>query len=665
MRRLTGSLTAKITAFILLFLSLIGLLVSFIGVVVLAKSDAYVDGGRSFRNSVIDACSDHYEGYLREYVDPLMFPNHWEFEEAAFNDFYGEEHCNYFFTLYNENDEVVLTNYTPAEDEVLRDYGSRPFSGYYVDYSDPLYVGAEGRETAPTNYVYNGGYYDEDGTYYDEYYREYSYELTLKSGVRGELTAKDRIYYGILYAELLINNRYLLITLLPILAVFSLLLVIFLVCAAGHHRGEQEARLNTLDRVPFDLYLGIIAALIFGIIVIISEGFDDDFWIVILYVLAVPLTMAILLTLATRLKTGTLLNNLILTRIVNFLIRCAKQMAHLALQLPLYWKAATAWGVYSLIELVFFLTLYSSDDRLMVFWTLKTMIGTALVVVVTLQMQKLRKAGHELADGNITYTVNTEGMLPSFKEHGEHLNGIGEGLKVAVDKGIRSERMRAELITNVSHDIKTPLTSIINYVDLLKLEGLDSDNAAEYLSVLERQSARLKKLTEDLIEASKASTGAIRVQIAPLDANILLQQATAEFEEKLTAQGLVLVPHYATENTYILGDGRLLWRVFDNLLSNIIKYAKSDTRVYVSTASENGRVIITFKNISKEALDISPDELTERFVRGDSSRNTEGSGLGLSIAKSLTELQGGTFDIYIDGDLFKTVITLQEMRDEG
>jgi signal transduction histidine kinase len=244
-------------------------------------------------------------------------------------------------------------------------------------------------------------------------------------------------------------------------------------------------------------------------------------------------------------------------------------------------------------------------------------------------------------------------MPSALREHGENLNNIGEGLKSALAEKMKSEHMKAELITNVSHDIKTPLTSIVNYVDLLKKEGLESENAAEYLNVLEKHSGKLKKLTEDLIEASKAASGCIAVNAENMDINVLLSQACGEYEDKLAECKLHPVLTLAEENPIIFADGGLVWRVFDNLFNNICKYSQKGTRVYLKTEVKEDKVYITFSNISAAQLDISSDELMARFVRGDVSRSTEGSGLGLSIARSLTELQNGSFDIIIDGDLFK------------
>ena len=228
----------------------------------------------------------------------------------------------------------------------------------------------------------------------------------------------------------------------------------------------------------------------------------------------------------------------------------------------------------------------------------------------------------------------------------------------AVEQRLKSERLKTELITNVSHDIKTPLTSIVSYVDLLKKEEL-SPTAGEYVAVLDRQSRRLKKLTEDLVEASKASTGNIAVQLEPIVVNEIIHQAVGDYDEKLAAGRLEVIVNTYEGNLMALADGRLLWRVLDNLLSNVCKYAMAGTRVYVDLIARDGHVVLSIKNISRDPLNISADELMERFVRGDASRHTEGSGLGLNIAKSFMDLMGGGFALSVDGDLFKAELTLR------
>ena len=294
-------------------------------------------------------------------------------------------------------------------------------------------------------------------------------------------------------------------------------------------------------------------------------------------------------------------------------------------------------------------------------WFLMTVAVDGLIVLATMlvtrHLQQLREAGRALASGDFDRKIDTSRMRGSLREHGEDLNSLGHGLSIAVEQKMRSERLKTELITNGSHDIKTPLTSIINYVDLLQKEPSEEERA-QYLDVLDRQAHRLKKLTEDLVEASKASTGNLPVHLAPTSLSELLDQAIGEYEDRLQQAGLSAITVLPETDLTVLADGRLLWRVLDNLLNNACKYAQSGTRVYLEAKPDQNQVVLTVKNISRQQLKLSPDELMERFVRGDSSRNTEGSGLGLNIARSLVELQKGTFDLSIDGDLFKATITL-------
>ena len=272
-------------------------------------------------------------------------------------------------------------------------------------------------------------------------------------------------------------------------------------------------------------------------------------------------------------------------------------------------------------------------------------------------MKRLQIAAKTIADGDLDYRVDTKRMLWDFKAHGEALNHIGEGLSLAVDDRMKSERMKTELITNVSHDLKTPLTSIVNYVDLLKKEEL-TGAAADYVDVLDRQSARLKKLTEDLVEASKASTGNLPVSLETVELGEFLEQVQAEYAARLQKATLEIVAEPAPEHLTARADGRYLWRILDNLLGNVCKYALPGTRVYLAAEEREGRSVISVKNISREKLNISAEELMERFVRGDDARNTEGSGLGLSIAKSLAALMDGELKLTIDGDLFKAEVWL-------
>ena len=273
---------------------------------------------------------------------------------------------------------------------------------------------------------------------------------------------------------------------------------------------------------------------------------------------------------------------------------------------------------------------------------------------------KINDTIKEIYQGNTDVYLDETELSKEMKETGREINDIAGGLSNAIEEKLKSERLKTELITNVSHDIKTPLTSIINYVDLLKKEGVDGEKAKEYLDILDSKSQRLKKLTEDLVEASKASSGAIKLNMERLNVNELIKQVSGEFEDKFKAHNLQEIISLLYVYLFINADSRYMYRVLENMYSNITKYAMEGTRVYTDILEKDNKILIQLKNVSKQKLNISADELMQRFVRGEASRNTEGSGLGLSIARSLTELQQGQFNIYLDGDLFKVTIEFEK-----
>ena len=324
-------------------------------------------------------------------------------------------------------------------------------------------------------------------------------------------------------------------------------------------------------------------------------------------------------------------------------------------------------GMCLVIAFVEYMSIAVIDDKesLMLFWLLEKVVLAAIIIKVLKQYAKVKKAAVDMADGNMDVRVDTTKMLIDLEEHGQALNKIGSGLNTAVNERMKSERMKTELITNVSHDIKTPLTSVINYVDLLQKENFDNETARSYLEVLDRQAKRLKKLIEDLIEASKAASGSIKFNMETVNARMILNQSVGEFDDRLTAGNITVVTDVPDKDVYVRADNRYLFRVLDNLMSNIVKYSQEGTRAYIELNEDNGMVRYTFKNISRDKLGISADELMERFVRGDMSRNTEGNGLGLSIARSLTESMGGKMELTVDGDLFKVDVTFPEVVKES
>lgn len=320
------------------------------------------------------------------------------------------------------------------------------------------------------------------------------------------------------------------------------------------------------------------------------------------------------------------------------------------------WPTYIWLGILFLIEYIIWYINYFYSDDLLIFLIIQAIIFGVFTIYNTLSRRRIRNATDALVEGNLNYEIELSGMYGDFREIAENLNSISEGMNIAIEQRLKSERMKTELITNVSHDLKTPLTSIINYANLIGQEKCENEKITEYSEVLVRQSVRMKRLIEDLVEASKASTGNLEVQLEPCEAEILLTQAAGEFEQKLRDAGLELKVVQPENSVKIMADSRRLWRVFDNLLNNICKYGQRGTRVYLSLEETENQVVFTFKNTSCAELNVSADELMERFVRGDESRNTDGNGLGLSIAKSLTELQNGTLDLAIDGDLFKVIL---------
>ncbi len=317
--------------------------------------------------------------------------------------------------------------------------------------------------------------------------------------------------------------------------------------------------------------------------------------------------------------------------------------------LPLTWQWIVAGGVLAVWLLLAFLR---GNEGAAVLWCVAALVT---VMYGSNCFGILLDAAKRMRGGDLESKVEEKYLVGCFREFADELNGLADVAMVAAQNQLKSERMKTELITNVSHDIKTPLTSIINYVDLLG-KPHTAEEEKTYAEVLSRQSQRLKKLIDDLMEMSKASTGNVQVEIARIDAVEAVTQALGEFSDKLTAAGLTPVFHQSEEAIFLLADGRLLWRAMSNVLSNAVKYALPGTRLYVDVSAAGDKAIISFKNISGAQLNISAEELMERFVRGDSSRNTEGSGLGLNIAKSLMELQKGQLQLLVDGDLFKVTL---------
>ena len=626
---LRTSFAAKLAAVILLLACLTGTVA---GVVVSAALSQGVGMGAAFEEDPL--C----ESYMRDAASSALY--------------YTIEDRGYFMT------------------ELESRYGGFSAEIYKGEPLPENLVGTWSRLPAPENtlaaYTYTLEARDENGEY-----ALYTVVGSLSDNLPpNSVFQRNYIIYNILHT--ISYNKAVFLTLALLAA--SAVLLVYLLWAAGHRAGVEGVVLNWQDRIPLDIYI-LCASTVFVIVLSMVDRFlhwNQTTFYLPAYLVPLGLSvaaaevvaLAALLTLAARLKRGGWWRNTVCYFLASccwrLWKRCWNALTDFVRILPLAWR--TVLGAAGVLGAQFILTalVITSWDGF-IFFLLLAAMDTALVVGaawLTRQLQQVQDMGRALAAGDLEAKLDTRKMYWDVKGHAENLNAIGVGMNRAVEQRMRSEHLKTELITNVSHDIKTPLTSIVNYVDLLKKEELPPA-AAEYVSVLDRQSRRLKKLTEDLVEASKASTGNISVSLDASVVNEIMHQAIGDYDEKLSAGRLEVILNTYEGNLMALADGRLLWRVLDNLLSNVCKYAMAGTRVYVDLGERSGRVFLSMKNISRDPLNVSVDELMERFVRGDASRHTEGSGLGLNIARSLMDLMGGTFELGVDGDLFKAELTLQ------
>ena len=456
---------------------------------------------------------------------------------------------------------------------------------------------------------------------------------------------------------------------IPVSTILIILIFMYLIISIGYKKGEDGIVLNDFDKIPLEIiiFLAIIIECIpFILLDEITRDYNAIISLVITGGLVIYVLCAIILnTTVKRLKSKTFLKSTLTGKILKWISICAKALYH---KLKIAWdtltyssdlkvKVIVEFIVISALAIFIFLVFHNSGMVVILEFIL---IAVTLYKIIKFikncsQIERKLKEMYEEDNSNKLYE---EDFGKEFKNSVRYLNNISNGFEDAIQERLKSERMKVELITNVSHDIKTPLTSIINYVDLLKKEKIDNEQAKEYIEILDSKSQRLKKLTEDLVESSKVSTGNISLKLEKINVVELIKQATGEFEDKFKKRGLETIINVEKNEVNIMADSRYMYRVIENLFSNVSKYALENSRVYIDIkeSKENNlddNVIIEVKNISKDKLNISAEELMQRFVRGDKSRSTEGSGLGISIAQNLTELQKGKFELKLDGDLFK------------
>lgn len=702
MRGLTHSTFAKATAFFLIAIFTVLFLISAAGLFILSAENTFFDDGVQLRYDIYEnAVYQAHDEIIYDYLQYALSG----YDEAYMRDYFAEKYSdansNIFFTVEDSDGNRIYENYSEpyarfemsltrsleVRETVYNDgaYSFGSAAGKEYDGSPVLFTVDPENGFVSIPYTSQGSIgYNIVADRTDSELSEYkiadkntdmrTVDILFTGYVRETLTAKDKLYYTLGLADFFIANRYGVVVASVLSFLSAVALFIFLMCATGHRRGIEGITLNPLDKVPLDLYTAFVITVISMIVFAVYAVADSTrFNILVLCTagavgaVAVELmALSLILTFATRVKYGKWWQGTLVYKVLHLIFRIFRwffrKLQLLINNLPLFWKTAVVFSALSLFEMIVIVS--AARGTVFLWWFIEKILVASLLFFLVIDLKKIRKGGEEIARGNTEYRIETKNMFGDFKRHAVYLNNISDGMQNAVNDRMKSERLKTELITNVSHDLKTPLTSIVNYVDLMKKEDIQPEKAKEYLEVLDRQSKRLQKLTVDLVEASKASTGNMPVNAEKTDISVFLSQLSGEYGDRLTSSGLELIVTAPEESVSIYADGRLLWRVFDNLMNNICKYAQPQTRVYVSAEVRGSKVVVTFKNISRYALNISTDELMERFVRGDSSRNTEGSGLGLSIARSLTELQKGKLDLVVDGDLFKAIVTFERYDGE-
>ena len=641
---------AKLAAFFLTLLFGLATILGSIGIAILAYNNVFLDKGESLRQGLYrEQCYsaiDTANSFLCGQLDSVGLMDH-----------------SYYYP--DGMDTTVATvAYDPEAAQRLLDDLPRLFAEEFPPESTACQLNVfdpDSGEVWFSNFDFTGGekiLYTAQSTY--TYHLVDSGAYPFNDPITVSATLLEKAYqapsYSYLFCSWLLEHTGLTVFLTVLFAVLTLFCFCFLMASCGHWQGRDGIHLTWLDRIPADVWLIVLLCLFcMG-----WEAFYYEWGRIFFCAALTPLLLLFLCVFSAQCKAGTVLRGTLIARFIRLVWRIMKAtgrgLYRIAKGLPLMWKTALVTLALVFIEFILFIQDYYGT-RAAPFLLLK-LLELLAILYIALSLRTLQKGGEAMADGDFSQNIDTRLLIGDFKRYGQRMNDLRSGIEQAVQEQTKAERMKTELITNVSHDIKTPLTSIVNYVDLLQKEDVQSEAAREYIAVLDRQSRRLKKLTEDLVEASKASSGALPVDLQPTDVSVLFDQIVGEYQERLADCRLTLVARPPEQPLTVCADGKLLSRVMDNLMSNICKYALEDTRVYAVASCDEKTVTISLKNVSRAELNISPDELMERFVRGDASRHTEGSGLGLSIAGSLVQLMGGTFDLSIDGDLFRADITL-------
>ena len=625
-----ASFAAKFFSGIVFVLSAFITIFSFVCIIFLTSFGAFDSSKEAAINSMRDSLYNQViQNYCNDAIELCVFD---EKDVSIFDD------TNFRFRVLDDNNKTVMSN--------------------YKTYAELSYIYKQSH-----TFTYPMEFETYDTVNDCMYYNIKPLNYTIECFIDSKLTENDQFSFLNKVIEIIYELRFISILVCIVGAFATVVSFVFLMCAAGYHENTETPKLAWFDKIFFEFILAALIVLAMGEFVILDHinafSISMTIWaiFIVLFDTAILLLTCTSLTARLRCKSfwKTTLVYTILRAIWTIIKKIALLVAKVVAYIPALWQLIIGVVLFCILEFILLIT-WGIDDIICLF-ILEKLVFIPLVFYVAIMLFKLEQTGKKIASADMTATIDTKYFLGTFKKQGENLNNIKLGIAQAVEDKMKSERFKTELITNVSHDIKTPLTSIINYVDLLGKEDLQNENAKEYIQIISKHSDRLKKLVVDLVDASKASSGVLQLDMQPLKIDVLLEQIAGEYVERLKGNNLELIMRKPEESIQIMADGQRIYRVFDNLMNNICKYALPNTRVYLLLEKNNNTATISFKNISATELDMSANDLMERFVRGDKSRNTEGSGLGLSIAESLTTLQNGEFHIQLDGDLFKIILS--------
>lgn len=589
-----------------------------------------------------------------------------------------------FISAQDTKKSNIINGTVEAESDLIKTKAIQYFDDFIYNYYSVDNLSQETTETEITEVSEQAdSYIDTDGVEH-EYVRTSSSEVNapvqgrtyytttindfqIYTSYKEEVLARDNdIFLENLVSSLQPYEQQML-SVIPIASIILIVILIYLIISIGHTKNKDVIDLNDLDKIPIEIILfiafmglAIIAAMVNEGILYVTEEYYNFAVSMILtgYFIGYVLCAITSVTIIKRIKAKTLIKDSITGKVFRWCIKVIKKVLS---KISDSYKQITT-SIDRTAKLLVYVLAFGLGAILMImafngFGLFIDLCVFAYCLYKFIQKMncyhKIEEHLKKMYEGDNTRKLISSEFTPEFQNIITYINDISSGFENAIEEGIKSERLKTELITNVSHDIKTPLTSIINYVDLIKKEESENEKIKEYVDILDNKSQRLKRLTEDLVEASKASSGNVKLNLERINTVELIKQSVGEFEDKFLARHLEVITSTSSDEIFIKADNRYLYRVIENLFVNISKYALENSRVYIDIGEIGSKVRITIKNISKERLNISADELMQRFVRGDKSRTTEGSGLGISISKSLTELQKGKFDLQVDGDLFK------------